>query len=248
MIKGAIESESDIGRALEQSRRQKTIDFGPTAKAVDPFDEARYSAVHYDATLVMQLVQSKIAENRTSQRYILLEGFCNNSKLESDEDKMQTRYMDEFFSIERNIGEIVGVIGLQAEKEITTFELPADCYEEPEVEEEKKEDAPPADGDGDDGGDGAGDDGEPKKPTFNPKQFRWSKTDGRAKNLPILFRNTKSGNVSKTTNFDEKNWTAYQAGDHGNAAVKALDEFCQKINDEGQSIYLYQQVIFNDQE
>ena len=249
MIKAEIEAESDLGRSLEMSRREKGLDFGPTAKSVDPFDEARFSAVHYDPTLVMSLVQSKIAENRTNQRYILLEGFCNSNKLESEEQRLQLRFMDEFFSIERNIGEVVGVISLQAEKEITTFELPADQYEEPEeVKEEVK--AAPADGDdaGDDPPADVGDDGEPKKPKFNPKEFRWSLTNGRSKNLPILFRNTKSGNVSKTTNFDEKNWTAYQATSHGDAAVKALDEFCQKINEEGQSIYLYQQVIFNDQD
>jgi len=33
---------------------------------VDPFEESKYSAVHFDATLVMQLVQQKIAENRTN--------------------------------------------------------------------------------------------------------------------------------------------------------------------------------------
>jgi len=52
---------------------------------VDPFDEAKFSAVHFEPTLVMQLVQQKIAENRTSQRFILLEGFCNSKKLESEE-------------------------------------------------------------------------------------------------------------------------------------------------------------------
>lgn len=32
----------------------------------DPFNEENFSAVHYDQTLVMQLVQQKIAECRTS--------------------------------------------------------------------------------------------------------------------------------------------------------------------------------------
>jgi len=62
--------------------------------------------------LVVQLLQQKIAESRTDQRFILLEGFCNSGKLESHEQSLQLRYMDEFFAIERDIGEVVGVIGL----------------------------------------------------------------------------------------------------------------------------------------
>ena len=33
--------------------------------------------------------------------------------------------------------------------------------------------------------------------------------------------------------FDDKNWKAYQTNSHNDAAVKALDEFCQKVTDEG---------------
>lgn len=247
LIKNEISAETELGRALADSRRQKGLDFGPVAKSVDPFSEAEFSAVHFEPTLVMQLVQQKIAENRTNQRYILLEGFCNSNKLESEEDRLTQRFMDEFFCIERAIGEVVGVISLQNEKEVTTFEVPADCYEEPVVEE-VKEPAPKAEGeDGEEAQEDAPADGEEAKiPKWNPKNYRWSVTDGRSKNLPILFRNTKGGVVGKTSSFEEKNWKVYGANSHGDAAVKALDEFCQKVNDEGQSIYLYQQVIFND--
>jgi len=47
----------------------------------------------------MQLVNQKIAENRTSQRFILLEGFMNSEKLSDDSQRMQLRFMDEFFCI-----------------------------------------------------------------------------------------------------------------------------------------------------
>lgn len=77
----------------------------------------------------MQLVQQKIAECRTSQKFILLEGFCNSNKLESDKQRLQLRFMDEFFAIERNIGEVVGVIGLQSEKEETQFIVTSDMEE-----------------------------------------------------------------------------------------------------------------------
>jgi len=123
LIKNEICAETALGRALAQSKRQKSMDFGPVAKNVDPFAEAEYSAVHFDQTLVMQLIQQKIAETRTTQRFILLEGFCNSGKLESQEQRLQLRFMDEFFAIERNIGEVVGVIGLQNEKQASTFDI-----------------------------------------------------------------------------------------------------------------------------
>jgi hypothetical protein len=34
--------------------------------------------------------------------------------------------MDEFFAIEKNIGEVVGVIGLQQEKQASTFDITPD--------------------------------------------------------------------------------------------------------------------------
>lgn len=70
----------------------------------------------------MKLVQQTIAERRTNQRFILLEGLCNNSKMENEMDKLTLRYMDEIFAIERSLGEIASVIGLQYSVEPTTFE------------------------------------------------------------------------------------------------------------------------------
>lgn len=57
LIKQEICAETELGRALVASKRQKVLDFGAVAKDVDPFEEAEYSAVHFDQTLVMQLVQ-----------------------------------------------------------------------------------------------------------------------------------------------------------------------------------------------
>jgi len=63
--------------------------------------------------LVMELVQNTIAANRTSQKFILLEGLCNSNKLESDEQRLELRFMDEFFAIEKGIGEVFAVVSLQ---------------------------------------------------------------------------------------------------------------------------------------
>lgn len=80
LIRQEIIAETDLGRALMQSKREKDLQFGHV-KQVDQFDEKSFSAVHFDQNLVMQLVQQKIAANRTTQRFILLEGFCNSNKL-----------------------------------------------------------------------------------------------------------------------------------------------------------------------
>lgn len=245
VIKKEVEAATPLGQALAQSKRAKALDFGVVSNAPDQFEEAEFSAVHYDQTLVMQLLQQKIGEHRTTQRFILLEGFCNSNKLESREARLQLRFMDEFFAIEKNIGEVVGVVSLQNEKELSTFDIGPDEVEEP-VEEEVKEAAPKQkpEGEEEEGGEEPpAEDGEEKKvPSWDHKKYRWTKTNGRSKNLPQLFRDY----MGNRCNFDEKHWKSYAAGSHGEAAVKALDEFCSKITDEGNSMTMYQQVIFND--
>merc|ERR1712083_568782 len=106
------------------------------------------SAVHFSMPLVMELVQNTIAANRTSQNFILLEGLCNSSKLDSDEQKLELRFMDEFFAIEKGIGEVFAVVSLQFKSESPEFV--AEQEEEAPEEEEAKEDKPDA---------GAGEDG-----------------------------------------------------------------------------------------
>jgi len=48
--------------------------------------------------------------------------------------------------------------------------------------------------------------------------------------------------------FDEKNWKTTGASSHGDAAVKALDKFCQKVTEESDRTVSFSQVIFNDLE
>lgn len=71
----------------------------------------------------------------------MIEGFCNANKLIFDQDKLELRYMDEFFNIEKSIGEVVAVIGLQFnyEKEyIEDNEIEYESFPEPEVIAVKK--------------------------------------------------------------------------------------------------------------
>jgi len=53
--------------------------------------------VHYNYDLVMTLVQQTIAEKRTSEPFVLLEGLFNMNKLEREAQQLQMRTMDELF-------------------------------------------------------------------------------------------------------------------------------------------------------
>lgn len=48
----------------------------------------------------MELINYTIAENRTNQKYIILEGVCNSMKLTNDADKFELRLQDEINDIE----------------------------------------------------------------------------------------------------------------------------------------------------
>ena len=54
----------------------------------------------------MDLINDTIAQYRTNQKYIILEGLCNSQKLVSDADKLELRLQDEINDIECHIGEI----------------------------------------------------------------------------------------------------------------------------------------------
>jgi len=139
--------------------------------------------------LVADLIKKTVEEKRTNQKFILLEGLCNSGKLSNDEEKLELRFMDELFLVEKDIGEIAAVISLQYHEDQAQFtEDKWEEFSEPEVQEEKpekneddddeEEDEPPVD-----------DDEEEKKPVENVKDFKWTITNGRPKNLLQLFMN-----------------------------------------------------------
>lgn len=97
--------------------------------------------------------------------------------------------MDELFMIEKHIGEVQAVVGLQFgyEREyIEEHEVQYEVFAEPEpVAVQKK----PAGEEGEEGeaepeAAAEGDDGEKKKPTFKVEDYKWTVTDGNPKNLP----------------------------------------------------------------
>ena len=53
-------------------------------------------------------------QKRTNQRHFLLEGLCNTGKSSEEDDQFELRNMDEFLAIEKNVGEIAGIIELNS--------------------------------------------------------------------------------------------------------------------------------------
>ena len=122
---------------------------------------------------------------RTDQQYVMIEGLCNSSKLQSEDDKMEMRLMDEFINVETHIGEVAAVIGLQ-------FTLEAEYINQDEIKYEQGEDAeeaPPKEGE-------EAEEGEKKAPAYKVSDFEWSVTDRMPKNLPQIYLASKG--VDKT--------------------------------------------------
>jgi len=149
----------------------------------------------------MELLSQTIAEKRTNQRYILIEGLCNSNKLASEDDQLSLRFMDEIFAIEKFLGEVNSVVSLtfckeeQPEASATKFEE----FEEEEVVEKVvklDEDGNPIVEE-----EAAPEEGEVKKVVFNPKEFvgegknGWTISDKQSKNLMTLFAQMKGTNA-----------------------------------------------------
>ena len=160
--------------------------------------------------------------------------------------------MDELFSIERNIGEVQAVIGLQFNSEKEYLEEDEIEYERFDVEvtprqeskpvaegEEAQAEQPPAE-------DAAA---AAKKSSFRPEDWRWTSSDRRPKNLAQLFMQLK-GATSKHELRTAEQFSSSQY----EAISKSLDEFCGKLvhfsnveaTQGGDTRYLYQQIIFTE--
>jgi len=185
-LKAHIEGKTAWGKRLLESRREKSIILSSQVK--DEFNEIEYSPVHFDQTLVMEMLKETIASKRSSQKYVLLEGMCNSVKLQEDDDRLELRSMDELFDIEKHIGEIIAIISLQSayeahfvdEKEQEYEQFPENAVaEQPKAAAEEGEEA------------AEGEDGEKKAPAFNPADYNWTISNRQPKNLPQLFLSLK---------------------------------------------------------
>jgi hypothetical protein len=111
LLRHHIENDTPYGKRLAASKKPKHIKI-QTSQQKDEFKENDYSAAHFDFNLVLDVVKDKINQMRTNQKFIVIEGICNSSKLVQEDDKMEHRHMDELWHIERELGEVVGVASL----------------------------------------------------------------------------------------------------------------------------------------
>jgi hypothetical protein len=189
----------------------------------------------------MAMLRDTIASHRSTQRFVLVEGLCNTAKLMNDEDKMELRFMDEYFALEQHIGEVQAVIGLQftyEPEELDSKDLEYEEFKEEAPEEVKKEDV-----------DAPEDGGEPPatgEPQFKKENYTWTKSNGKYRNLPQLFCSCKPKDrvvheVKTAEQFSSSQWEAIS---------RSLDEFCVKvtgdIQDDTKSNYVYQQIVFSE--
>ena len=121
LIRRHLTQNTCLGKKLRATRKPKEIAIQSQAK--DEFDEVEYSAAHFDLHLIIEMIKQTIAEVRTNEKFILLEGMFNTTKFRDEDDKLAQRYRasvlsirrfsDELFLIEKEIGEVIAIASLQ---------------------------------------------------------------------------------------------------------------------------------------
>lgn len=123
----------------------------------------------------MELLKETVASERTNQKFILLEGFGNSAKVAEEDDQLAVRQMDEFFSIERVLGEVAGVINLTYEAEPFAADAGEVQYHEFAVQVAVAKVAKAAEGEGEEeegaGEEAPAEEAAEKGPSFNPREY-----------------------------------------------------------------------------
>ena len=105
--------------------------------------------MHYPPTLVYELVNKTIAEKRTTQKWVILEGLLNSQLLAAEDDKIEIREMDEFFALEHFVGAVSGIVSLQTAEQPVVVDPATIVYHEfpkPESVAEEKVKKPAGEG------------------------------------------------------------------------------------------------------
>mmetsp|Transcript_5549 Transcript_5549/g.5273 ORF Transcript_5549/g.5273 Transcript_5549/m.5273 type:complete len:417 (-) Transcript_5549:7-1257(-) len=223
LIRKHIEEKTDLGLQLLATKKPREIKINSQTR--DEFEEATYSAVHFDQTLVLKLVKQSVNETLTNQKYILLEGMCNTNILSNQEDMLELTPMNELIDIERELGEIVAVSSLRFTQEPTEEEEVEyeNFPEPPPVEEVKKEgegegDAPEPEPEQDEG------EGDNKKEEFKVEDYQWTITNKKPKNLVQVYLQLKGKDaVHEIKNAEEYSSSQYES------ISKSLDEFITRV-------------------
>lgn len=239
LIREEIENQTELGKQLQA--RKLARELTESVKQSDEFQEQLYSPVHYDPTLVYEAVNKRIAEKRSTQKFVLLEGLLNSKLLASEDDKIAIREMDEFFALEHFIGPVSGIISLQTEEEAVAVDPSTIVYHEFPKPESVVEDKAKKPADGEEDGEAeepAAEEGAEEgdgKPAWNPEEFTWTVTNRKSKNLPQLFVGAKGTSgvheVKAATEFG--NNRLFQI-------AESIDQFCTMLarpEAEGKSYY-----------
>lgn len=246
LIRDNIQKKTDYGKKLLETMKHRELN--ADMKVNDEFEEETYCSVHFDDILVKELINKTIAEKRTNQKFVILEGLCNSKKLANVDDQMVYRFMDELFAIEHYIGDVKGIISLQSEAErnfILDEEIQYEKFPEPPppvvkekkydeegneiIDEEENAEEQPLD-----------DDDKPKVEPFKKEKYQWTVRNRKPFNLPQLYSKCKG----VLTYSDVKEATDFGSTIQGSIA-KSLDNFCGRLLDsENSDKYIYQQIIF----
>lgn len=222
LIRKHIEEKTEFGLQLLATKKPRDIKINSQTK--DEFEEAEYSAVHFDMSLVLKLIKNTVNETLTNQKYILLEGLCNSNKLSDEGDLLELTPMNELIEIEREVGEIVAVSSLKFSQESTEEEeVEYENFPEPPPEEEEKKE-----------GEGEGDQPEPepeeegegdaKKEDFKVEDHQWTITNRKPKNLVQVYMQLKGKDaVHEIKNAEEYSSSQYES------ISKSLDEFITRV-------------------
>ena len=81
VIEENINNKTEWGLKLKASHSAKTVE---SAEGVNQ----DYLPVHYDLSLVLECLQQTIMMKRQGEKFVLLEGLCNTSKLSDQNDKL----------------------------------------------------------------------------------------------------------------------------------------------------------------
>jgi len=169
---------TDLGRRLKATYRVKELNI--TTQVKDEFAENDFSPALYDLSLVLEMLKQTIAEKRTNEKFVILEGLCNSGKFVDENDKLELRFMDEFNSIEKQIGEVCSVIDLRFNRELHYVDEKDIIYENPDdLPKQEVKQAKPAEDE-----EGAEEAAAKQAPKFNLRDYTWTKSNRQAKNLP----------------------------------------------------------------
>lgn len=134
LIKQHIENQTSWGKRLQATQRNKEITL--TTQVRDEFNELEYTAVHFDQKVVLELIKATVVEQRQNQKFILLEGMFNQSKIRNEDDQLEVRMYDELLNLEQKIGEVVGMVNLlftYQEEKLNEEEIHWEQFPEKEV-------------------------------------------------------------------------------------------------------------------